>query len=241
MKAELKMKNLLPLLFILGACSSLKQPPATNLKVLTVEGKYEMGDCVEDWSIAQIDGLPNAKAQKKINEFLMSKITEKACDHADDVAGESYNRKVSFDKLFPNFLSIEDTETFHAGDKNEAKVSSSCVVFNLHTGDKVEFEALLAPDYQKTADKLVIDQIWEGKAEAAEEFKHVLSASQKSMVEITSSKICPRGDGLGIQFVTQEIAPANIKSPEVQVDQQTWPKLFKVNSTTKELFGDKAL
>ena len=233
------MRNLLPLLLILGGCSTLKQPPATNLKVISVEGKYEAGDCVEDWSIAQIDGLPNAKAEKKINDFLMSKISEKSCDHAEDVTGESYNRKISFDKLFPHFLAVEDTETFHAGDKSQAKVTSSCIVFNLFTGDKVEFEKFLTPDHQKIAEQMVVDQIWNGKAAEAEEYKHVLSASQKPIVEITSSKVCPRGDGLGIQFMTLEVAPENIKSPELQVDAKSWPKLFKVNAITKELFGDK--
>jgi hypothetical protein len=239
LKAELKMKNLLPFLFVLGACSSIKEPPATNLKTTTVEGKYEMSDCVEDWSIAQVEGLSNPKAQKKINDFLMSKISEKSCDHSEDVAGESYNRKITFDKLFPHFLAIDDTETFSAGDKSEPKVTSSCIVFNLLTGDRVEFETYLKADYQKTAEELVIAQIWGGNKAAADEYKHVLSASNKSIVEITSPKVCPHGDGLGLQFMTLEIAPANIKSPEVQVNMKTWPKLFKVNAITKELFGDK--
>jgi hypothetical protein len=39
--------------------------------------------------------------------------------------------------------------------------------------------------------------------------------------------------------MTLEVAPENIKSPELQVDVKSWTRLFKVNAITKELFGDK--
>jgi len=232
------MKNILPLLLICGACSTMKEPPSINLKINNVEGKYEMSDCEEEWDIARLEGLPNKSAEKKINSFLMSKVTEKSCDHADDVAGQEYKTKITAEKILPNFIVIEDTETFHAGGGAGPQVTASCIVFDLNTGDKIEFEKLLAPDYKKVADQLVVDQIWGGKAADAEEYKLVLSASNKSLVEITSPKVCPSGKGLVLQFPTLEIAPASFKNPEILVDSKNWRKIFKVNSTTKELFGD---
>ena len=232
------MRILLPLLLICGACSTMKEPASTHLKINNVEGKYEMNDCVEDWDIAKLEGLPNKTAEKKINTFLMSKITEKSCDHADDVAGQEYNTKITSEKISPNYIVLEDTETFNAGGGAGPLVTASCIVFDLNTGDKVEFEKLLKPEYQKIADQLVIDQIWGSKAADAEEYKLVLSASEKSIVEITSSKVCPTGKGLMLQFPTLEIAPASFKNPEIQVNAEAWRKIFEVNSVTKELFGD---
>jgi hypothetical protein len=223
---------------LLASCSTLKESPSTNMKITQSEGNYDINDCEEDWSIAQVENLPNKAAEQKINSFLMSKISEKSCDHAEDVSGEEYGLKIIPDKVFPNYLLIESHASFNTGGP-ESKINSTCIVFDLNNGDRVEFESLLTENYQTVVEDMVVAQLWEGKKGEYEEYKHVLSASKKPLVEIASHKVCPTGNGLILMFSTLEIAPASFKNPEIQVGLKEWHKIFKVTGMTKELFGDE--
>lgn len=231
------MKYLICFLFIFQACSVLKDHPTAKIKMKSIDGKYEINDCVEDWSIAQLSGHENKQAQSKINSSLMRKVLEKSCDHSEEVAGEEYSTKIVANKVFQNFIALESYSSFNSGE-SEPKMTPTCIVYDLNTGKKVEFESLLVPGYKVFLEELIVKQIWQGKKAEADEFKRALSPGNDPIVEVVNHKVCPTGKGVVLLFSNLEIAPATYKNPEINVSRQDWPKIFKVNDMTTEVFGN---